>query len=325
MANKLPPSICLAGNLNLDLMISGIKQIPSWGEEQFGTQRRCVTAGQAGYMGIAAARLGTKVSILGLVGADSDGASIQDDLRREKIDCSGIRAVEGQATGLTVAIIREDGERCFVSEIGASSLFDVDCILSQWDLVARHRALAIVGIFNTPSMTIDGIQTCFDKARKQGIATVFDSGWDTGGWQKQTRRDILSLLSSVDIFLPNEDEACAITQVADVHLALDILAKACSGTVVIKMGSKGSIARVADETIIVPARPVESANAVGAGDVYDAAFVSALQFGSEFKSAMEFASDAAAYYVARIDDRFPSPSDITSNTQLLQKMQEMSL
>ncbi|NKX17505.1 carbohydrate kinase family protein [Ochrobactrum pseudogrignonense] len=84
-------------------------------------------------MGIAAARLGSKVSILGLVGADSDGVLIQDDLRRENIDCSGIRAVEGQATGLTVAIIREDGERCFVSEIGASSVFNVDCILSQWD------------------------------------------------------------------------------------------------------------------------------------------------------------------------------------------------
>ncbi len=92
-----------------------------------------------------------------------------------------------------------------------------------------------------------------------------------------------------------------------------------------KMGGKGSIARVADETIIVPARLVKSANAVGAGDVYDAALVSSLQLGAEFKTAMEFASDAAAYYVARLDDRFPRPTDITSHNPLLQKMQEMSL
>jgi ribokinase len=312
MPNNTLPSICVAGNLNLDLMISGVKELPSWGEERFGTERRCVTAGQAGYMGIAAARLGTEVSIIGVVGEDSDGISIQEDLRQADIDCSGIAVASGKMTGLTVAIIREDGERCFVSEPGASSAFNADHILSQWHLIARHRALAVVGIFNTPSLTLRGIHTCFERARRDGITTILDTGWDPAGWQEQTREDVLTLLSSVDLFLPNEDEALAITQAKDVHAALEVLAAACSGTVVVKMGSKGAISRSSNENLMVPARPVENANAVGAGDVYDAALVSALQLGFEFRDAMEFAGEAAAYYVARLDDRYPRYSDVPS-------------
>lgn len=310
-----PPSICIAGNLNLDLMISGIRQLPDWGQEQFGTGRRCVTAGQAGYMGIAATRLGAAVSIIGVIGSDADGATISRDLAEEGIDCSGIAVVEG-TTGLTVAIIREDGERCFVSEPGASLAFEADHVLSRWSLVTRHNALAVVGIFNTPSLTLDGVRACFERARKDGITTILDTGWDTAGWPADTRGAVLDLLSSVDLFLPNEDEALAITRAPDVETALDRLVDACRGTVVVKLGSKGAISRSGGKILRVPAKPVANANAVGAGDVYDAALVTRLQTGSDLASAMQFAGEAAAHYVGRLDDRYPRPSDLKRQANL---------
>lgn len=276
-------------------------------------------------MGLAAAHLGTAVSIIGVVGEDTDGETIKVDLRQAGIDCSAIAVASGQSTGLTVAIIREDGERCFISEAGASSTFDADYILSQWSLIKQHRALAIVGVFNTPALSLKGIQTCFQRAREDGITTIFDPGWDASGWQDETRDGLLSLLSSVDLFLPNEDEALAITQARDLPTALENLANACSGAVVIKRGSKGSIALSNGEILTVPARPVENANAVGAGDVYDAALVSALQLRFELRHAMEFASDAAAYYVARLDDRYPRSSDVNFKNQTFDKIQEMRI
>ena len=59
------------------------------------------------------------------------------------------------------------------------------------------------------------------------------------------------------------------------------------------------------------AQPVDGANAVGAGDLYDAALTTALQSGKDFKEAMTFASRAAEYYVARLDNRYPSLADLT--------------
>lgn len=308
------PSLCIAGNLNLDLMISGVRQLPRWGEEQFGSNRRSVTSGQAGYMGIAAAKLGAKVSIIGVLGDDDDGRTIRGDLEREGIDCSGIASLPGQSTGLSVAIIREDGERCFVSEIGASAGFTGRQIDAHWPAVEAARALAVVGVFNTPSFTLEEVHARLRKARDRGVATVFDSGWDTAGWSEETRREITGLLSCVDLFLPNEDEALAITRAATVEEALDILASATAGSVVIKRGAKGAIARHAGEKLSVAARPVAAANAVGAGDVYDAALVTALQRQADFRTAMEFASRAAEHYVRRLDDRFPVLADLPALT-----------
>lgn len=308
------PSLCIAGNLNLDLMISGVRQLPRWGEEQFGSNRRSVTSGQAGYMGIAAAKLGTKVSIIGVVGGDDDGSKILDDLEHEGIDCTGIARLAGQSTGLSVAIIREDGERCFVSEIGASAGFTAQRIDAHWSAVETVRALAIVGIFNTPSLRLEEVHARLRKARDLGVTTVFDSGWDTAGWPEETRRKIIDLLSCVDLFLPNEDEALALTRAANIEEALDVLTAACAGSVVIKRGAKGAIAVHDGEKLSVPARPVTAANAVGAGDVYDAALVAALQRQAKFQTAMEFASRAAEHYVRRLDDRFPVLADLPALT-----------
>jgi ribokinase len=304
------PSLCIAGNLNLDLMISGVRQLPRWGEEQFGTNRRAVTSGQAGYMGIAAARLGARVSIIGVVGEDEDGRKIRNDLEREGIDCGGIGSLAGQSTGLSVAIIREDGERCFVSEIGASSGFTVQRIDAHWPAVQAAHALAVVGIFNTPSLRLEDVHARLRKARELGVATVFDSGWDTAGWPEETRREVTALLSCVDLFLPNEDEALALTRTANVEQALDMLAAVCAGSVVIKRGAKGAIAMHEGRKLSVAAHTVTAANAVGAGDVYDAAIVTALQRQAGFQAAMEFASRAAEHYVRRLDDRFPVLADL---------------
>ncbi|WP_137113916.1 carbohydrate kinase family protein [Mesorhizobium sp. GR13] len=303
-------TLCIVGNLNIDLMIYGLERLPGWGEEQFGKGRRAVTSGQAGYMAIAAASLGLPVSIIGVVGADDDGRKIQADLKEHGVDCSGISVIEGVSTGLTVAIIRGDGERCFVSDVGASSAMSAERIDNNWDVVAAADAMAVVGIFNTPRLELESIQRLFAKAQQAGIYTVFDPGWDAAGWPKETRAKTLAVLPHVDLFLPNEDEALAITDAADVHVALEQLAFATSGQVVIKRGSKGSLALSNGEILEVTARPVEGANAVGAGDVYDAALVTALRNGRNLHTAMAFAGRAAEYYVARLDDRYPSQADL---------------
>jgi len=311
---KKAPTLCIAGNLNIDLMISGVQRLPGWGEEQFGTNRRSVAAGQAGYMGMAASKLGMSVSIIGVVGDDIDGQNICDKLKAENIDCSGITTVPGFATGLTVAIIREDGERCFVSEAGASAHLSLQHIEPHWPLVGAAAFFAVVGLFNTPSLTFDDVKTCLLKARQRGIVTVFDPGWDSAGWSQPTRNKLIDLLPHVDLFLPNDDEARAITGFTDVEKSLDLFSAAGVGTAIIKRGSKGAIARRAGQTFTSDARLVPGANAVGAGDVYDAALVSALARGLDFSSAMQFAARSAEYYVGRLDDRFPRLTDIASTS-----------
>lgn len=307
----MTPSICIVGNLNIDLMMYGFERLPGWGEEQFGTGRRAVTSGQAGYMALGAAALGAKVSIVGVVGDDEDGRFIVDDLSRNGIATSGIGVVGGAATGLTVALIRTDGERCFASDVGASASFSLAHIEQNWSIVTAAKAMAIVGLFNIPGIGLDDVGLVFSRARDAGVYTIFDPGWDTAGWPAESRTKILGVLSSVDLFLPNEDEALALTGAVDSRAALLQLSEVTGGQVVVKCGSRGSMALIDGEVLTVDARPVAGANAVGAGDLYDAALTTALQSGKDFLEAMNFASRAAEHYVGCLDNRYPSLADLT--------------
>jgi ribokinase len=307
----MKPSICIVGNLNIDLMMYGFERLPGWGEEQFCSGRRAVTSGQAGYMALGAAALGANVSVMGVVGDDEDGDFIVADLSRNGIETSGVTKISGGATGLTVAVIRTDGERCFVSDVGASASFNREHVEQNWQIVTSARAMAMVGVFNTPGISLDDVGRIFAKAQEAGVYTVFDPGWDSAGWPAQTCERIFKILASVDLFLPNEDEALAITGAPDARAALLQLSEAARGSVVVKCGSRGSIALVDTEVVTVAAQPVDGANAVGAGDLYDAALTTALQSGKDFKEAMTFASRAAEYYVARLDNRYPSLADLT--------------
>jgi sugar/nucleoside kinase (ribokinase family) len=80
------------------------------------------------------------------------------------------------------------------------------------------------------------------------------------------------LLPHVDIFLPNEREALALTRTENIEEALEHLAR-LSKTVAIKLGAQGALARAANEQIRVPSIPVRVTDTVGAGDAFDAGFL----------------------------------------------------
>lgn len=305
------PQVYVVGNLNIDLLISGVPELPVWGQEVLGTHRVQVTAGQAGYMAQALATLGTATSVIGVVGDDLEGASIIDTLADCGADTSGILRIADEQTGLTIAVVRPDGERAFVSEVGVSQYLTPRIATEVLQRLSASSVMAVVGLFNTPGITPDAAHELLHAARTRGSRTVFDPGWDPFGWNAAVRQAIMRALSDVDLFLPNEVEALAITGLDSCEAALDKLAETCSGTVVIKRGEAGSIALTEDgRRISTRARTVATANAVGAGDVFDAALVAELLRGNDYPESLSLAAAAAAHYVSRSQDRFPTREDL---------------
>jgi sugar/nucleoside kinase (ribokinase family) len=60
--------------------------------------------------------------------------------------------------------------------------------------------MAMVGVFNTPGISLDDVGRIFAKAQEAGVYTVFDPGWDSAGWPAQTCERIFKILASVDLF-----------------------------------------------------------------------------------------------------------------------------
>ncbi|HZD06593.1 MAG TPA: PfkB family carbohydrate kinase, partial [Candidatus Limnocylindrales bacterium] len=96
---------------------------------------------------------------------------------------------------------------------------------------------------------------------------------------------ILDALKFVDVFLPNEREARKIAGTDDLDAAVQKLASIVP-VVVVKLGAEGAIAQRGGETFRSPAIDVPVVDAVGAGDSFNAGFLSQYVRGANLHSCL---------------------------------------
>lgn len=258
---------------------------------------------------MALARFGAPVSVIASVGNDAFGRQILDDLERYGVPLGGVETAAG-ATGITVGIVREDGERAFVSDFASLREYDVALVERHWDLIAGADVVCLVGQFCLERITLAAARALLGAVRAQGKNTVLDTGWDPAGWPAETVAGMRALLPEADLFLPNLDEARAMTGLSEPVAAAATLCELGAGVVVVKCGAEGSALRFGDETQVLPALPVTVHDAVGAGDTFNAGFLYGLWRGWDPRAAQAFGSAAAALYVSRLTSRFPSVADV---------------
>jgi len=302
--------VCVVGNLCMDLILRGVQTLPAWGTEVTAKDRVLVSAGQAGYLAMALAALGSAVTVVGSVGDDADGETIRADLTAAGVGVAAVDVVSGGATALSVAIVRPDGERSFVSHLGSLSSFTAADIERHWESVEQSRAACLVGLFNLPGLDAGSVQEMLARLRRAGTITVLDPGWDPGGWPPETLRAVYRWLPGVDLLLVNRDEAAAVTGVAPVEDAAAALVSAGAGTVVVKCGPDGSYAQRGRDHAHVAARRVTEVDAVGAGDTFNAGFLSAFLDGAGLDAALSHGNAAASVYISRPANRFPTRQEL---------------
>jgi sugar/nucleoside kinase (ribokinase family) len=116
-----------------------------------------------------------------------------------------------------------------------------------------------------------GLVELFAELKAAGLTLSLDTNDDPDDrWQS----GLPELLGLVDVFLPNDDEACRMTQTESVEQAADALA-AMVPLVAIKCGSRGALVRSGEESWMVPPFCVEPVDAIGAGDSFNAGFLKA--------------------------------------------------
>ncbi|HST40564.1 MAG TPA: carbohydrate kinase family protein [Conexibacter sp.] len=311
------PAICLIGNLNLDLIIRGVRELPSWGHEIAGSGHTTVTSGQGGYVSLALAKIGVPVDVIANVGDDAEGRGILADLERAGIGTAGVEVAPGTVTGITVGIVRPDGERAFVSHFASLADFDAALVERQWETARQAPVVCLVGLFSIPGLDPGAAARIFARARSEGRRTVLDTGWDPDGFKPQTVAGVRTALRHVEIFLPNLDEATALTGETDPLKAARALQSDGPRVVVVKCGADGSVAVDGEQTASIAATPVEVVDAVGAGDAFDGAFLFAHLSGWELQPALALSSAAAGIHVSRAGDRHASlPEAVAAAAQL---------
>lgn len=304
------PSVCVIGNLLTDFIVRGLERLPDWGREVQAANHNFVSGGQACNLARGLGTLGVRVSVIGNVGPDQAGSRIVRDLGDAGVSIDGVEISRAGSTAITIAMVRLDGERAFLSDF--ASLVDLDeaLVMRHWELVRRATYVCLVGLFNLPSLDLAAAKRILAGARADGKTTVLDTGWDPGGWPLQTVESVRSLLGEVDIFLPDAEEALALTGASNATAAAQSLEESCRGLAVVKLGADGSLARRGGQSWRAPALPTSVYDTVGAGDLFDAGFLYGHARGWDVPAAMAFANAAASIYVSRSQDRFPRASEV---------------
>lgn len=256
--------ILVAGEINPDLILSG-DVVPAFGQVEKLVDSSGLTVGSSSVIfACGAARLGLKVAFIGVCGADIFGRFMLDEMSRRGVDVSAVRIAPDRQTGLTV-ILNKGSDRAMLTHAGTMADLRAEEVTD--DLLRQSRHLHIASYFLQASLQ-PGLPDLFRRARSLGLTTSLDTNWDPSGrWI-----GVHELLPLVDVFLPNENEAIAISQARTDGQALKRLAQH-TGTVAMKRGAQGALACRGEQTASACALSGNVVDTVGAGDTFDAGFV----------------------------------------------------
>jgi sugar/nucleoside kinase (ribokinase family) len=114
-----------------------------------------------------------------------------------------------------------------------------------------------------------GLPALLAEVQAAGATVSLDSNWDPAeAWNHGLAR----ALAQTDVFLPNEQEALAIAQAAELDTALERLTVTIP-LVTVKRGAQGAMARQGATVVSDPGFRVEAVDTTGAGDTFDAGFL----------------------------------------------------
>ena len=276
--------------INVDIVVTGLAGPPVFGAEYL-VDNVTLTAGGSGPItasGLAA--LGLRVGICGLIGDDSFGHTMLDYLTDWDVDRSGVVVDPAETTGASV-LLSTSRDRAILTVPGAMARFALDRI--RFDVLARARHLHLSSYFLQSALR-PGVPILLDQAHALGLTVSADTGHDPAEtWHVE------NLLPHLDLFLPNEVEARAITGAADAATALERLAPRVP-TVAVKCGGEGSLAARGAERLFVPAFPATVLDATGAGDAFDAGFLSGYLAGESLERCLYIGNACGALTVAHI-------------------------
>ena len=257
--------ILVLGEINVDLILTGDAR-PVFGQAERVVDDATLTMGGSGIIfACGAARLGLRTAYCGVVGDDLFGRYMLDSLQQRGVDTCGVHVAADQKTGLTV-VLHDGGDRALLTHLGAISALRADMV--DRTLLARAGHVHVSTYFLQHALQ-PGLAALLAEARRGGATVSMDTNWDP---EEKWNHGLAEALAQTDIFLPNEQEALAISRRPALDDALDALAAAIP-TVAVKLGADGARCRQGPVHLADPGFPVDVVDATGAGDSFDAGFV----------------------------------------------------
>lgn len=284
-----------AGILVADTFCGPMQELPREGQLLAVDTMPSCAGGCAANVAIDLAKQGIAVDIAGCLGRDLLSAVIVGELEEAHVGCRHLVVTPDYATSKTVILLVEGQDRRYIHMLGANAAFTVGHIQRDW--LAGLKVFYLGGLFLLPRFRADEFLDLLQFCREQGVATVVDVVIPQ---QVENIGELAPLLPWIDYFLPNADEAHALTGCGRPEDQARALVGGGAGTVIITQGGDGLLAARRDEAWHAGIYPMPVVDPSGAGDAFDSGIITGILREWDLPATLRYASALGASAVRAV-------------------------
>ncbi|HEV7926650.1 MAG TPA: carbohydrate kinase family protein [Verrucomicrobiae bacterium] len=278
-----------AGILVEDTFCGPMSQCPPEGQLVAVDAMPTKAGGCAANVAIDLAKQGVSVEIIGCVGRDGAGAVLKDALEARGVGCRQLIFAEGMATSKTVILLVEGQDRRYVHFFGANSSFTIKQIPRDW--VAGLKVFYLGGLCVMPGLKLTELSDLLQFCRSKGVVTVVDVVIPQ---RFSSAAELCALLPHIDYFLPNDDEARALTGAKDPSAQMRTLLARGANTVIITQGHQGVMAACGEECWRAGTYSASVMDPSGAGDAFASGVITGILRGWKVPEMLRYGSALGA-------------------------------
>ena len=295
--------IIVVGIFVVDLSFKSSK-LPKPGETVIGDSYNIGPGGKGSNQCVAIARAGGDVSLIARIGDDQFGKMGLHLYESESVGIEGLIITKDEKTGSATISIDSNGMNSIIVVPGAASGLTNEMVEQKLNLF-KESSILLTG-FEIP---LDVARYSLKIAKSKNLKTIlnpapfFNINYET--------------YKLVDYLTPNEHEASGLTNiniktVDDARVAGKKICELGVGISIITMGEKGVLCTrnsLDYEGLYLPSIKLKDQviDTVGAGDVFNGAFATAISEGINLEDSLLFANKAASISVTKIGAALSSP------------------
>lgn len=259
---------CLAiGDLNVDLILNELKDFPELGKEIVAQNHFLNIGGSGGIFSVVLAGLGIDTYIISKIGNDIFGNLLTDKIKAYGVNVNKLVIKDDKETGITVNLSYKN-DKYQISSLNLIGSLNIDEIIFKNIKNLGHVSFS--SYYMLKNLKKDYIRLINDIKKVYGDVTFsLDTNDDP---ENRWGKEIYNILNNIDIFFINKKEALKISKESNIVDALNKLSREVK-TVIIKLGSKGYIARDGENYYSGDSLKTNFKDSTGAGDNFNAGFI----------------------------------------------------
>ena len=295
------PKILVIGELNVDIVVTGLRAAPEMGAEILAEDCELTLGSASAIFAAGLVKLGHDVTFVSQVGRDYFGDFCLRSLQQLGVATRHVTRKAGEKTGVTIALSGKR-DRALVTHPGAVATLTSDFVDQR--LLKRHDHLHLTSYYLQTALQ-PSFPDILRRAKELGLTTSFDPNTDP---RDKWNRSIDGVLRYTDVLFVNDREAAKLTGSRTAKAALKVLGTKVP-CAVIKRGPRGASAIANGATADHSGFKISAVDTTGAGDSFDAGFLSAYLRGAPLAECLQIGNAVGALSAARIGGTAGQPTE----------------